>query len=127
MEEWKKIDKIGVLYKEIDLIIGVEPVLFVCKKYNTNDRYLVMTYDSYAGIYVIVPIKNSTLLSMLSNQITIEQAFRKSDVIFTTQAQGAILISEAHDPHSFPGDMLPKINEYYDLDYEYIKEYRTKL
>lgn len=127
METWNKIEEIGSLYKEIDLVIGIEPVLFVCKKYRTKDRYLVMTYNSYEGVYVIVPIKNRVLLNMLSNQITMEQAFRRCDIILTTQAKDGVLSIEKHNPSSFQSNMLPKVDEYYELDYEYIQRYKDKL
>lgn len=127
MELWNKIEEIGSLYKEIDLVIGVEPVLFVCKKYRTKDRYLVMTYNSYEEIYVIAPIANRALLNMLSNQITMEQAFRGCDIILTTQIGNNSLAIEKHSPSNFQEDMLPRVGEYYELDYEYIRMYRDKL
>lgn len=127
MELWNKIEEIGSLYKEIDLVIGTEPVLFVCKKYRTKERYLVMAYNSYERIYIIAPINNKVLLNMLSNQITMEQAFRKCDTILTTQKGSKSLIIEKHDSSSFQGNMLPKVDEYYELDYEYIRRYRDKL
>ena len=50
-EYWDEIRGIGKLYVEEELVVGIESVLFVCID-DKNNRYLVMTYDSYNGIYI---------------------------------------------------------------------------
>ena len=52
-EYWDEIRGIGKLYVEEDLVVGIESVLFVCID-DKNNRYLVMTYDSYNGIYIYI-------------------------------------------------------------------------
>ena len=59
---WNEISGIGKLYIEKELVVGVELVLFVCTvDENTDQRYLIMTYDSYEGIYVMRKIDKGAL------------------------------------------------------------------
>ncbi|MDE6846218.1 MAG: hypothetical protein K2J99_10705, partial [Lachnospiraceae bacterium] len=70
------------MYLENELVVGVETVLFVC--INDEGRWLFMTYDSGEGDYVFCKIEESTLLQMLNNEITMEEAYRKSGYIGET-------------------------------------------
>lgn len=82
---WNEISGIGKLYIEKELVVGVEPVLFVCTvDENTDQRYLIMTYDSYEGIYVMRKIDKDALLDMLENRCTMEEKFRLGKEIYKT-------------------------------------------
>lgn len=123
MEEWYKFEKIGSLWKEIDLVVGNEPILFICINRH-GERFLTMTYDSLDMVYVISPITVKTLVDMLTNKITMEQAFRSGHSIYiSSDSTNDVLFAKRYDSREFPSDKLPDRGEYFELDFEYIQNY----
>lgn len=126
-EEWFKFDKIGQMYIEKELVVGNEVVLFVCIDCE-GKRYLFMTYDSYELEYVIAPITNRNIVLMLTNKITMEEAFRKSDIIYKSMDKGNEAIDlEVFSSSGFDSEMLPVKGEYYELVPEFLNEYIDEL
>ena len=127
-EYWDEIRGIGKLYVEEELVVGIEPVLLVCID-DKNNRYLVMTYDSYNGIYIYRKIESDELLDMLENRNTMERTFRLGKRIYKTfiEENSNILGVEEYDSQTFSGSMLPDVGEYYEIHSEYIQKYIDKL
>ena len=126
-EEWFEFDKIGQMYIEKELVVGNEVVLFVCIDCD-GKRYLFMTYDSYESEYVIAPITNRNLVRMLTNKITMEEAFRNSDVIYKSMDKDNEAIDlETFSSSEFDPEMLPVKGEYYDLTPGFLSEYIDEL
>ncbi len=126
-EEWFEFDKIGQMYIEKELVVGNEVVLFVCIDCD-GKRYLFMTYDSYESEYVISPITNRNLVRMLTNKITMEEAFRNSDVIYKSMDKGNEAIDlETFSSTEFDSEMLPVKGEYYELTPGFLSEYIDEL
>lgn len=125
-EYWDEIKGIGKMYMEIELVVGVETVLFVC--INDEGRWLFMTYDSAEGDYVFCRIEESTLIRMLNNEITMEEAYRRSGYIGETfiDEEGRMRFYK-YASDSFSGGKLPSKGAYYDIRSEYINEYICKL
>lgn len=131
MKKWYYAQGIGQLYEEIVLVHGNEPVLFVCVD-ERKQRYLCMAYEPYILRFVIMPISAKTLIEMLENRTPMDQTFRSADVIYTTEENedensSVDLILSDHDPMTFPVDHLPKAGEFYELDFEWVKDYIRKL
>lgn len=126
MEKWYRLNKVGQLYKEIDLVYGNEPVLFVCKD-SFGQRYLFMTYDSVAMEYVFAPVTSHQLLDMLENRVTMEQTFRNCREIDTTEEADGIITVKRHSSPDFSKDMLPDAGEFFELDSDEISSYITSL
>lgn len=126
---WNDVVGVGNLYTEKELVVGVEPVLFVCTvDGNEKKRYLVMTYDSYEGIYVMIKIDNKQLLDMLENRVTMEETFRKgTEIIKTYIDDEGNMRTECFQPGDFDGDLLPRKNEYFELKSRHIISYIEKL
>lgn len=77
LEFWNEIEGIGDLNIEMELLVGLEPVLFVCVlDDNPREKYLVMTYNSAKTTYVMRKITDKELLNMLDKKITMEEVFR---------------------------------------------------
>ena len=127
-EYWDEIEGIGKLYIEKELVVGLEPVLFVCVDDKKN-RYLIMTYDSDEGIYVYRRINKDELLDMLENRVTMEQTFRRGERIYKTfiSENNDSLGARGYNADEFPGDMLPDKGENYEIDSEYIQRYIRSL
>lgn len=120
---WDEIEGIGKLYLEEELVVGIEPVLVVCMDEMKN-RYLIMTYDSYEGIYVYSKIEKTELLDMLENRVTMEETFRRGDKIYMTSAEeDGTLKSVGYPAADFAGEKLPDVGEYYEIDSSYIQKY----
>lgn len=126
---WTEINGIGKLYIEIELVVGYEPVLFVCTvNEKPNEKYLVMTYDSYNGVYVMRKIDNSELLDMLMNKVTIEETFRNGNVILKTFiGDSGILEYESFAPLEFDKNLLPRKGEFFELESRHILSYIDSL
>lgn len=123
---WDEIQGIGKLYIDIELVVGFEPVLFVCTvEDNIDNKYLVMTYDSYNGIYILRKIDNEELLNMLENRVTMEQTFRNSATILKTYIDDASdnLKYETFDGGTFDEKLLPKKDEFFELKSRHILKY----
>lgn len=72
---------IGKLNKEIDLVVGNEPVLFVCSlEERPEEKYLVMTYNLFKGKYVIREITHQELLLMLENVLMKTCCLRRAHI-----------------------------------------------
>jgi len=128
LEYWDEIQGIGVLNMEMELVVGVEPVLFVCSlKSNPKKKYLIMTYNSMKGKYVIREIGNEEVLLMLDNEITMEQTFRNGTYIYLTYLEEGLLKFEKHKSSDFDGTMLPKKGAYYNIRSKYILDYKKEL
>lgn len=128
MEFWEEVEKIGKLYVEEELVVGIEPVLQVCVDQQKYNRYLVMTYDSGEGEFVLCRIEAKALLDMLENRKTMEETFRAAGRIYMTSAlEDGRLQAVSYEADKFPADRLPDKGAYYDISSEYIKRYVEKL
>lgn len=126
MEYWESIKDLGHFYLEMELVVGTETVLFVCK--NKDKRYLFMAYNSNELDYVFCLISNKTLLDMLTNKITMEQAFRASDVIRETYETSDNKIGyKEYKSDKFEASKLPSVGAFYNIDSYYIKNYIKEL
>lgn len=127
-ELWIKIKDMNQLYVEEELVVGVETILFTCVSDN-QEKYLVMTYDSYEGQYVIIKITNEKLLEMLQQKITIEQTFRQGEEILLTKWNEKLecLDYERYQSEEFPDEMLPEKGVYYTIKSQYILDYIKEL
>ena len=76
-----------------------------------------MTYDSAMCDYVLTRVSNATLVDMLENRITLEQAFRNQEKIFETYIDENAVKYRDFDSIEFPANRLPDVGEYYELDY----------
>lgn len=115
---------IGKLNKEIDLVVGNEPVLFVCSlEERPEEKYLVMTYNLFKGKYVIREITHQELLLMLENEVTMEQTFRNGKEIIMTYYKGCDLCAEKYNSKDFDENMLPEKGAYYEIHSNYILNY----
>jgi len=126
---WDEIQGIGKLYVDIELVVGFEPVLFVCTvEGDINKKYLVMTYDSCNGIYILRKIDNKELLDMLENRVTMEKTFRNSDFILKTYIDMSDNLQfETFEGLTFDGKFLPKKNEFFELKSRHILKYIEKI
>lgn len=126
---WNEIKGIGKLYTDIELVVGFEPVLFVCTVENdANNKYLMMTYDSCNGIYVIRKIDNKELLDMLENRVTMEETFRNGESIIKTYISDTDdMLYETFKSTEFDANLLPRKGEFLDLDSRHILSYIKKL
>ncbi len=128
LEYWEEIQDIGVLNMEMELVVGVEPVLFVCSlEGNPERKYLVMTYNSLKGKYVIREINNKEILLMLDNEITMEQTFRNGTEIILTYLEDGLLKMQSYRSCDFDEAMLPKKGAYYNIHSRYILNYKKEL
>lgn len=128
MEKWYLTKEFGQLYKEIDLVYGNEPVLFVCQD-RDKSRYLCMTYESAESNYVIIQASPMNLIKMLENKITMEDTFRRAGSIFWSEEgndEDSLSLVE-YSSSSFPAGKLPEKGEYYELDFEWVKDYIRQL
>ncbi len=125
-EYWDDITGIGTMYMEMELVVGLETVLFVCE--NNEKRWLFMTYDSADGDYVFCPIENETLLHMLKNEITMEEAYRSAEFIGETFIDDEDkLCYRKYDASEFCGERLPDKGAFYEIQSDYIMNYINKL
>ena len=127
MELWEELDGIGKLFVEEELVVGIEPVLIVCVDAAKN-RYLVMTYDSGQGEYVLCRVSRKSLVDMLENVRTMEETFWTAGRIYKTElSESDILKVSSKAASDFPAKLLPDKGAYYDISSEYIQEYIKKL
>lgn len=117
MDIWDEIVGIGKLYIQKELIVGYEPVLFVCTTGDAKpEHYLIMTYDSCESVYIMQKVDMKDLLDMLENRITMEQCFRKGKYILKTyiNANGNMCF-EKFLSKDFDEKYLPHKGEYLKL------------
>lgn len=126
---WDEIQGIGKLYTDIELVVGFEPVLFVCTvEDDVNNKYLVMTYDSYGGVYILRKINNKELLDMLENRVTMEETFRNGTSILKTYIDDSDNMQyEMFVPTEFDGCFLPRKNEFLELKSRHILSYIERI
>lgn len=126
---WDEIQGIGKLYVDIELVVGFEPVLFVCTvEGDINKKYLVMTYDSCNGIYILRKIDNEELLDMLENRVTMERTFRNSTHILKTYIDKSDNLQfETFEGLTFDEKFLPRKNEFFELKSRHILKYIEKI
>ena len=74
-KEWIKTKETGQLYLEKIIVSFDIPILFVCNDFE-NRKYLCLNIDEETGTTVIAETDNRTLISMLNNQVTMENVFR---------------------------------------------------
>lgn len=127
-DKWFSFEVFGQLYKEIDLVYGNEPVLFVCKD-ETDNRFLFMTLNSAELRYVFIPITAFDLLEMLKNKVTMEKTFRRADTIYVSadSLSSSVIAIHAVASEDFSPEMLPDKGVYYELDFPEIKNYIQSL
>lgn len=124
---WYKFDGLGQLYRQVDLVVGNDSVLFVCVDEYDN-KYLVMTYNPYMLEYVFVRVRDTDLVNMLENRITMEQVYRNADIIYLSRdAENEELKVETYNSKSFSADMLPVAGKYYELQIDYVDRYVHEL
>lgn len=125
---WGKVDNIGDLYLEKELVTGFEPVLFTCRT-DSKERFLVISYNSNDGIFVLCHVTNSNLISMLKNEITMEECYRKSNIIYQTyyDEEADILRVNSFDSKVFPKEKLPEKGAYFSIKSKYIEKYIQSL
>ena len=126
IEKWDYVKGIGELWMEIVLVFGNEPVLFVCKDKN-DQRYLIMTYSEEEGIYVISPTSCEIIFTMITNIITLREAFTSGDDIYLTSLDGDNLDSKKYDSKLFMPELLPREGDTFDLRSKAIDDYSRKL
>lgn len=131
MKNWYYAKDIGQLYIEKVLVHGDEPVLFVCVD-DKNQRYLCMAYQPERLRFVMSKVSTDQLLDMLEKKISIDQTFRRSKEIYTTEENEDLdrdvdLILTANDSKSFPADRLPKAGAYCNLNLPWVKDYIARL
>ena len=126
LEYWDEIEGLGTFYLEMELVVSTEPVLFVCKQ--GKARYLFMTFNSYDGIFVFCKISTDDLLKMLTNEITMEKAFRSARCIYQTYVdENGLMHYDQYEANLFDGNRLPKVGAYYRIHSEYIQKYISQL
>ena len=131
MKNWYYAKDIGQLHIEKVLIHGDEPVLCVCVD-DKKQRYLCMAYQPERLRFVMSKVSTDQLLDMLEKKVSMEQTFRRSQEIYTTEENedfdsDADLILTANNSKSFPADRLPKASAYYDLHFPWVKDYIARL
>ena len=115
-------DEFGALYIEQELVVGIEPVLFVCKN-SDGARFLFMTYDSFSCDYVFCRADEKGLIDMLRNNVTIENVYRLSEFIYETSYSDESVLLKKFSAETFPADKLPLKDEFYELESEEINQY----
>ncbi len=124
LEFWDEVEGIGKLNMEMELVVAEEPILFVCSlEDNPEKKYLIMTYNSFKGKYVIREINNQELLLMLENEVTMEQTFRNGKEIIVTYLKDGMLHAQTCSSSDFSESMLPKKGAYYNIHSKYILDY----
>ena len=115
------INGLGNFYLEKELVD--ENLLFICK--NNNTKYLVTAYNYDIDNYILCKITNETLLDMLTQKITMEQAFRKSDKIYETYIEdnSDTIYYKEYKSSKFNGSKLPNVGAYYKVASQYILDY----
>ncbi|MBQ2982257.1 MAG: hypothetical protein IJD58_09100 [Lachnospiraceae bacterium] len=128
LEFWNEIKGIGELDVEMELLVGMEPVLFVCvSEDNPNIKYLVMTYNSSKNTYVMRKITDKEILRMLDKEITMEETFRCGDEILKTYMMEDEIYVERYNPLEFDESMLPRKGATYNIRSQYILDYKKQL
>ena len=109
------------------MVVYNEPVLFVCVDEYDN-KYLVMAYNPYMLEYVFIRVRDTDLVNMLENRITMEQVYRNADIIYLSgDSENEELKVETYNPKSFPSDMLPVAGRYYELQIDHVNRYVDEL
>ena len=125
-KEWIELNETGQLYLEKILVTFDIPILFVCSDYE-NMKYLCLNIDSESGKTVIAPTDNDHLLSMLKNEISMENVFRNTinDTVIIAEYDSDVgkIISFTKDARTIPEDMLPQKGAYLELTNKSIEEY----
>ena len=125
--EWNKVENIGILYEDRELVVGIEPVLFTCLS-ERGEHYLFMTYDSMECDYVFVKLNVSQLVAMLKNRMTMEKTFRSASAICETYLdEEEVIRYKEYSPEEFSASKLPERGEYFELSSNYIRDYIHKL
>lgn len=128
LEFWNEIEGIGELSIEMELLVGLEPVLFVCiLEDNPREKYLVMTYNSAKTTYVMRKITDKELLNMLDKKITMEEVFRSGKEILKIYMREEEIYVERYNPLDFDGSMLPRKGATYNIRSQYILDYKNEL
>ena len=78
--------------------------------------------------YVFVRVRDTDLVNMLENRITMEQVYRNADIIYLSRdSENEELKVETYNPKSFSADMLPVAGRYYELQIDYVDRYVHEL
>ena len=121
MEHSITINGLGSFSLEKELVYDL--LLFTCK--NNNTKYLVTAYNYDLDNYILCKIENKTLLDMLTQKITMEQAFRKSDKIYETYIEdnSDTIYYKEYKSSEFDARKLPNVGAYYKVASQYILDY----
>lgn len=102
------------------------PILFVCNDFE-NRKYLCLNVDEEAGTTVIAETDNRTLISMLNNQVTMENVFRNSlgnkIIIAEFDCKKNEIVSTVQDAKKIDSDLLPEKGAFLELSNKVISEY----
>lgn len=125
-KEWIKTKETGQLYLEKIIVSFDIPILFVCNDFE-NRKYLCLNIDEEAGTTVIAETDNRTLISMLNNQVTMENVFRNSlgnkIIIAEYDCKKNEIVSTVQDAKKIDSDLLPEKGAFLELSNKVISEY----
>ena len=125
-KEWIKTKETGQLYLEKIIVSFDIPILFVCNDFE-NRKYLCLNIDEEAGTTVIAETDNRTLISMLNNQVTMENVFRNSlgnkIIIAEYDCKKNEIVSTVQDVKKIDSDLLPEKGAFLELSNKVISEY----
>ena len=125
-KEWIKTKETGQLYLEKIIVSFDIPILFVCNDFE-NRKYLCLNIDEEAGTTVIAETDNRTLISMLNNQVTMENVFRNSlgnkIIIAEFDCKKNEIVSTVQDAKKIDSDLLPEKGAFLELSNKVISEY----
>lgn len=125
-KEWIKTKETGQLFLEKIIVSFDVPILFVCNDFE-NRKYLCLNVDEEAGTTVIAETDNRTLISMLNNQVTMENVFRNSlgnkIIIAEFDCKKNEIVSTVQDAKKIDSDLLPEKGAFLELSNKVISEY----
>lgn len=125
-KEWIKVKEIGQLYLERILVSFDMPILFVCVDYE-NRKYLCLNIYDENVKSVIVETDINQLIAMLKNRVTMESVFRRTVggniVVAEYNSKKQEVVSHVESANEISEDMLPKKNEYFEIENKMIDEY----
>ena len=118
MEKWIILNG-KQFYNECTLIYFDAPLLFVARPEGTDAYYLALCIGESPVKYVLAGMSSSRLLDMLTNKITMEEAFRAAspgDTCYLTYDEaGRCFALEPVLPDKIKEEELPDKGEYLGL------------
>lgn len=128
--KWIHTQALGTLFLEQVLVYFDVPELFVCTDADDR-RYLVVFVDDDTLRYVAVPVSDATLTAMLQGDITMKQAFLRTDggVAFNIHKDFSAggFIAERTAIQEIPDEDLPDESGYYRMYTDDVRQYCEQL